>query len=154
MALRIVRGPGGGAPVDAKFPVATGVSFNIGDPVALDISEGYKVKKSVEYILGIALTNVSSGSPAEAEVQLITPETVVEITEKISGATAPFQAGTPIAVTAAGVPDRGTPSDDASLYLITRVTVQNVERSTTNERIVSYLAIPFGNKHGFNGAVA
>jgi len=154
MALRIVRGPGGGAPVDAKFGVATGASFDIGDPVALDISEGYKVKKSAEYILGVALTKVASGSPTEAEVQLITPETLVEITEKISGATTPFSVGTPIAVTTSGVPDRGVPPADASYYLITRVTVREVPGSTTNERIVSYLAIPFGNKHGFNGAVA
>lgn len=129
---RIVRGPGGGAPIVFELPEAASQSFKQGQFVYLNAGSVTAAGADPAKIFGIALADASGVTGKKVPVAAITPETLVEI--KYSG-------GTPVVGNAYGVASAsGVDTLDVSETVTTRFVVLSVDTTKTLAVVAPRLA--------------
>lgn len=146
MAVRVVRGPGNGAPVHVSLPADANSNFAFGQTVTIQAATSSVVPSASDLIIGRALGQ-KSGTPPVVDVELF-EGSLLEVTENIQASQA-FAPGSRIWLNN-GVPGRppATPGSNASFYLVLRTTVLSPVKPGDLPQ-VSYLVVPFGLKHGW-----
>lgn len=151
MSVRVIRGPGQGAPINVTLPADPAATFSYGLPVRISSATSTVVPANGDVILGVAL-GPSYGNPKVVDVELFL-DSVMEVTEHAASANA-FQPGSIIWLRG-DVPGRPpyTPGANSSYYLVLRTSVQQ-SANKTDLPLLSYAVIPFGLKHGWFEMIA